>query len=253
MPFALIEQRQNTKKLESSFLRCLKYFAIGSGLSNQIPSALNNNYSGILRRIINDKRHDTITPCELSILDDRPFTENWIITDSNLKKKIEYNRSDEAIQKDAEILIIATAEIISSRKLDRYFDGEVRKIEESILADSKKMNFFAKKKESDWWRDFYQEVYSKNIDCLTPEDFLDEYISHLRGLLRYLCKGISADGKKRFSELLLFGGINLPVFREIVYTQEQAKNYEKSIKNYSSDKEENLIQRKHILEKEKKQ
>lgn len=238
-PFGLIKRGQNSKKLERSFLRCLKYFAIGTLSSTKIPPmlsiyAISRNYS-------------CLRPDDLSIFD-YPFTECWIQTNHNLRKKIEYNQGSGVIHNDPELLITAVTTALSSRKLDSYFNQEAKQVKEFILSDSQKMNFFMQKKDSDWWRKFYEKVYSKNIDILSPEDLLNEYIDHLNGLLRYIRRGISPDGQKKFFELLIFGSANFPVSMDIVCTQEQKSDYESRIKNHTFRREADKLSHEAGLE-----
>lgn len=239
-PFDLIKRGQNSKKLERSFLRCLKYFAIGTLSSTKIPPML-STYT-----IFRD--YSCLRPDDLSIFD-RPFTESWIQTDHNLRKKIEYNQGNGVIHNDPELLITAATIALSSRKLDSYFNQETKRVKEFILSDSQKMNFFVQKKDSDWWRKFYERVYSKNIDLLSPEDLLNEHIDHLNGLLRYIRRGISLDGRKIFFEMLIFGSTDFPVSIDIVCTQEQKSDYESRIKNHAFYREADKLLHEAGLEK----
>lgn len=218
-PFELIKRGQNSKKLERSFLRCLKYFVIRTQrFSANIPAMMNGAYTAAMTG-----RYLSLT--DIIIFDD-PFTEDWIKTDSSLRKKIEYNKGYGAIHKNPELLIEAVARALSSKKLDVYFNQEIDKVKESILSDPQKMNFFMNKKKSDWWKGFYGKIYAKNIDSLSFENLLDEHISHLKGLTRYLRQGISLEAKKKFFEILILGGLDFPVTRDIAWTQEQSNSYE---------------------------
>ena len=160
------------------------------------------------------------------IIFDDPFPEDWIKTDSNLRKKIEYNKGYGAIHKNPELLIEAVARALSSKKLDVYFSQEIDRIKESILSDPQKMNFFVNKKKSDWWKGFYEKIYTKKIDYLSFEDLLDEHIYHLKGLTRYLRQGTSLEAKKKFFEILILGGLDFPVTGDVAWTQEQNNSYE---------------------------
>ncbi|MFG6096037.1 hypothetical protein SPB21_12330 [Leptothoe sp. ISB3NOV94-8A] len=239
-PFDLIKRGQNSKKLERSFIRCLKYFAIGTLSSTKIPPML-STYT-----IFRD--YSCLRPNDLSIFE-HPFTENWIQTNHNLRKKIEYNQGSGVIHNNPELLIAAATRILSSRKLDSYFNQEAKRVKESILSDSQTMNFFVQKKESDWWRKLYERVYSKNIDVLSPEDLLNEHIDHLNGLLRYIRRGISPDGQKKVFELLIFGSFDLPVSIDIVCTQEQKSDYESRIKTHAFYREADKLLHEAGLEK----
>lgn len=223
LPFELIRRGQNTKKLETAFLRCLKYFAIGTQYSNNIPSMLDigRTYAAVMGKYY-------FSIADLMIFDS-PFTEEWIITGSNFRKKIEYNQGNGEIHKNSKLLIEAVTTALSSRKLDIFFNQEINKVREFILSDSKKMNFFMHKKESDWWRSFYERVYSKNIDSLSLGNLLDEHIDHLKGLTRYLRQGVSSEAKKKFFEILILGGLDFPVPRDVVWTQVQKDDYERRI------------------------
>jgi hypothetical protein len=222
-PFELIKRGQNTKKLEKAFLRCVKYFMIGTQYSNNIPSRLNINE---LHTLLSKRYYFTIGDL---LLFDAPSTEEWIITDSNFRKKIEYNQVNENIHKNHQLLIEAATKTISSKKLDIYFIQEIDKMKQFILADPQKLDFFANKKKLDWWKGFYEKVYNKNIDSLSVESLLDEHIFHVKGLIGYLRQGTSLDTKKKFFEMIIFGGLDFPVPRDIVWTQGQRDNYERRV------------------------
>jgi len=225
-PFELINRGQNTQKLEKAFLRCQKYFAIGTQKSSKIPSMLDGWYNTAAGKSSRGDYRCGIF--DLTIFDD-PFTEDWIITDSNLKKKIEYNKINGAIHDNPDFLIEAVSKVFSSRRLDIHFNQEVHKVKNSILSDPQRFNFFEKKRESDWWKEFYENIYGKTLDSLSVEDLVDEHIAHLNGLLRYLRQGISLEAKKKFFEVLILGSLDFPVTRDIVWTQEQRNSYESSV------------------------
>lgn len=217
-PFELIKRGQNSKKLERSFLRCLKYFVIGTHLSTNVPAMMNGAYTAAMTG-----RYFSLT--DIIIFDD-PFTEDWVKTDSNLRKKIEYNKSYGAVHKNPDLLIEAVARALSSKKLDVYFNQEIDKVKETILSDPQKMNFFINKKKSDWWKGLYGKIYAKNIDSLSIENLLDEHIYHLKGLTRYLRQGASLETKNKFFEILILGGLDFSVTRDAVWTQKQSNSYE---------------------------
>lgn len=219
---ALINQGQSNKKLERAFLNCIEYLTVESGATPRVPSMLWSDKTYLFERLPH--------PRDLRIQSE-PWTESYVEKRSHLKKKIEYNKISISDFLDPDILIESAIKVIKSPNLSWYVDQKVKEFGEEILVDRNVMDGFLKKKDNSHWQSYYSRLYSKDIGNFSVKYLIEEHISHIRGILRYINRSLSKENSQSLIESLLFGSLALPVMVDDLLASQELTKYKNSRKN----------------------
>lgn len=217
-PFDLIIGRgQNSKKLEAAFFRCLEYFICHRFSRKKIPSPLSIYGLSICPSHL--REGVPINSSSLSILGNS-WTVPRIDSEVDLRRQIQNNKKSHNTHKCIEELNNVFAKVLYSQQtyegLQKFSKGKIASLKHQFTNESKPKSFYSKKKESKWWQLVYQKLYSKNLFELDVQELIDNHFSHVEKLSRYICRGLSDDGREHLSEIIMLGGNHLSLIRDSI-------------------------------------
>lgn len=149
----------------------------------------------------------------------------------HLKRQIEYNEKPREVHPNPKLFVEAASVILNSFQCQKYFEQKIQELEKELKLDVRLLEYI-------------QKVKKSNIQT---EAFIKNHCKYLKGISRFISRGVSDECRQEFLRRIIWGDTKLPVSKKYLWTQQEKKIATETFKLFTKnfkDEEVEIKQRR---------
>ncbi|MFB2880619.1 hypothetical protein [Floridanema aerugineum] len=150
----------------------------------------------------------------------------------HLKRQIEYNEKPGEVYPNPKLFVDAASAILNSLQCQKYFEQKIQELENYLNLDVGILEYIQKVKKS----------------SIKTEIFIKYHCKYLKGISRFISRGVSDECRQEFLRRIIWGDKKLPVSKKYLWTQQEKKIATETFKIFTKNSKDEEIEIKQMRE-----